>query len=198
VSPTDRVIELVAPYCDIVERLELVPPSARVRGIYFQNVETQVAKHGLLDPYREYFPSDRYSALPFYPVAEILVRRACSGALLTSPERVHEGMFLIAKGNATAFAESLLGRMMLRKLSPDPMRLLEQAIAGRRQSTTYGHWEIRRHGDRALEVVYREEYSWIESAIAGAAHGTFEACGLTAQIETTLIDRFNGSTLFRW
>jgi uncharacterized protein (TIGR02265 family) len=198
VSPSDRAIEWVAPYCDIVERLELVPPSACVRGVYFQNVETQIATHGLLDAYRQYFPNDHYTTFPLYPVAEILVRRACAGALIATPERVHEGMFLVAKGNATAFAASLLGRVMLRKLSPDPVRLLEQAVAARRQSTTYGHWEIRRHGDRALEVVYSEEYSWIESAIAGAAQGTFEACGITAQIETRLIDRFNGSTFFRW
>jgi len=31
-----------------------------------------------------------------------------------------------------------------------------------------------------------------------AAGGTFEACGIKAEIETKLIDRFHGSTCFRW
>jgi hypothetical protein len=47
-------------------------------------------------------------------------------------------------------------------------------------------------------MIYREEYLWIESAIAGAAQGTFEACGLSPTLETRLQDRFNGSTVVRW
>jgi len=194
----DRAIALVAPYCDIVERLELVPPSAQVRGVFFRNVVTQVERRGKLLAYREYFPNDRHGALAFYPIAEFLIRVACAGALVASPEHVHEGMFAISKGNAQAFIETMLGRMMLRILSRDPVRLCEQALAARRQSVTYGHWKIRRPGDRVLEMVYENEYWWIESAMAGAAQGTFEGCGIRATLETTLVDPFNGSTFIRW
>jgi hypothetical protein len=34
--------------------------------------------------------------------------------------------------------------------------------------------------------------------MAGAARGTFEACGLSPVLGTRLKDRFNGSTLVRW
>jgi uncharacterized protein (TIGR02265 family) len=197
-SPSDRAIQWVAPYCDIVERLELVPPSASVRGLYLRNIEAQLAKRGVIDAYRNYFPDDRYASLSFYPASEFLIRQACAGALVASPKRIHEGMFLVAKGNATTFMETLLGRIMLRILSKDPVRVSEQGLAARRQSFTYGHWEIRRHTERAIEMVYQNEYWWIESAVAGAAQGTFEACGCNAELETKLIDRFNGSTFIRW
>ncbi len=193
-----RAIALVAPHCDIVERLELVPPSAQVRGVYFRNVVTQLERSGRLLAYREFFPDERHSALVFYPISEFLIRVACAGALVTSPERVHEGMFGITKGNAQAFIETLLGRMMLRMLSRDPVRLCEQALAARRQSVTYGHWKIRQPAERVIEMVYENEYWWIESAVAGAAQGTFEGCGIVATLETKLIDRFNGSTFVRW
>lgn len=194
----DRAIALVAPYCDIVERLDLVPPSAQVRGIYFRSVVSQVERRGKLEAYREYFPDDRHSTLGFYPIADFLVRMACAGALVASPKRTHEGMFAICEGNSQAFIESMLGRMMLRMLSRDPIRLTEQGLAARRQSVTYGHWKIRRPAERVLEMVYENEYWWIESALAGAAKGTFDGCGIRATLETTLVDRFNGSTFVRW
>jgi uncharacterized protein (TIGR02265 family) len=197
-APDDPALALVASHCDIVERLEVIPPSACVRGLYFRNVEAQVERHGRMIEYRRYFPRDRYSSLPYYPVADYLLRIACAGAIITTPENVHKGMHEIARGNATTFAESLLGRAMLRLLSRDPVRLTEQGLAARRQSFTYGHWEIVHHGDRAIEMVYRDEYWWIESVVAGAAQGTFQSCGLHPELETKLDNRFNGSTYIRW
>lgn len=196
--PDARAIALVAAHCDIEERLALVPPSACIRGIYFKSIEKQVAARGVLEGYREYFPADRFGSLSFHPVSAYLVRLACAGALIASPEHLHEGMSTISKGNAKAFIESLLGRLLLRVLSGDPIRLMEQAIAGRRQSVNYGHWEIVRHEDSAVEIIHRQEYVWIESAIAGAGLGTFEACGLTVTMVSRLVDRFNGSSYFTW
>ncbi len=197
-TQADRAVALVDPHCDLVERLALVPPSARVRGLYFQSIRAEVAKRGQATEYGRYFPDDRYSAFPFYPLTELLVRLACAGALVAGPARVHEGMALVARANARAFIDSLLGRLLLRMLARDPVRLTEQGLAARRQSVTYGRWEIRRPGPRAIEMVYANEYWWIESALAGAAQGTFEACGLDVELATTLVDRFNGSTFIRW
>lgn len=191
-------VALVAAHCDIVDRLKAVPPSARVRGLYFRHLQQGVARAGRLELYRELFPTDSWSTMKFYALGDYLVRLACAGALMKSPERVHEGMFELGKGNALAFANSLLGRAMLRLLARDPVRITEQGLSARRQSTQYGHWDLIRHSPTCVEMVYEEEYVWIESNIAGAAVGTFEACGLSPQIETRLKDRFNGSTVIRW
>jgi uncharacterized protein (TIGR02265 family) len=193
-----RAIELVAPHCDIVERIELVPPSAAVRGIYFQDIETQVERAGAIGRYRTYFPDDKFSSLPYYPLKEYLPRIACGGALIKTPADVHAGMFAITRGNAETFAKSLFGRALFRILARDLVPLIEQGVAVRRQTMNYGRWTIVRRGPRELEVVYEDEYAWIESIIAGAAQGTVEARGIQATLETRLTSRFNGSTLFRW
>ncbi|HSQ67614.1 MAG TPA: TIGR02265 family protein [Polyangiaceae bacterium] len=190
-------LKLVAAHCDIEERIKLVPPTARVRGVLFRPIHTQLEKRGLLEPFDAYF-RDKRAAMPFYPLTDYLLRLAVAGALVTTPERLHEGMFEISKGNAREIADSLLGRALLRLLARDPVRLTEQGLAARRQTMAYGHWSIVRHGERSIEMVYENEYTWIESAIAGSAVGTFEACGLTPQIETRLVDRFNGSTRIEW
>lgn len=194
-----RAIDLVAPYCDIVERMESLPPAARVRGLYLRTVETEMERRGKMAAYSELIPVRRRSwPLAWHPVNDYLVRLAVAGALIASPERLHEGIREIARANAMDFANSLLGRALIRLLARDPVRLSEQALAARRQTTNYGRWELIRHGATRIEMVYVNEYVWIESAIAYSAVGAFEACRLPVEAETTLVDRFNGSTMISW
>lgn len=194
----DRAIELVAPHCDIKERLDAVPPSARVRGLYLKSLESVLQHVGRVGLYHEYFRGERWSPVRMYPLRDYMIRLAVAGAALQSPERVHDGMRDVWRTNATTFASSLLGRTMLRLLSHDPVRLTEQGLAARRQTYQYGHWEIARHAPRSIEMIYREEYIWIESAITGGAIGAFESCGIEAKLETKLVNRFDGSTLITW
>jgi uncharacterized protein (TIGR02265 family) len=191
-------LELVAPHCDIVERLVLVPPTARLRGVLFRAIETQLQCRGRLEQYRAFFPADRYSSVPFYSLCDYLHRIAVAGALVASPRCVHDGMYDLSRGNAAAFAESLLGRALIRLLARDPVRLTEQGLAAQRQMASYGRWSIVRRGERAIEMHYRDEYVWIESVMAGSAAGTFESCGIRAELETTLSGRFSGCTVVRW
>ncbi len=193
-----RAIELVSAHCDIVDRLKDVPPAASVRGIFFRNLERQVEAAGRLDAYRELFASDRYSSLPFYPLSDYLLRLACAGALVASPPELHAGMFAIARSYSTTFSESLLGRALIRLLSRDPVRLSEQGLAAKRQTHNYGHWEIVRHGPAQIEMRYEDEFQWIEWVMAGAARGTFEACGIAATLETRMEGPYRGSTFVRW
>jgi uncharacterized protein (TIGR02265 family) len=196
--PVDRAIELVAAHCDLVDRLKVVPPSAQVRGLYLNSLDTILQRADRAALYREYFGGERWSPIRMYPLRDYMIRLAVAGAALRSAERVHEGMHDVWRTNATTFAQSLLGRTMLRLLSHDPVRLTEQGLAARRQTFQYGHWEIVRHGPRSIEMVYREEYIWIESAIAGGAVGAFEACGIEATLKTNLLNRFDGSTTITW
>jgi uncharacterized protein (TIGR02265 family) len=193
-----RAVELLAPYCDIADRLEAVPPSARVRGLYLKSLEGVVQRAGKSDLYQRHFAGERWSPVRMYPLRDYMTRLAMAGASLRGVENVHAGMHDIWRTNATTFATSLLGRAMLRLLSNDPVRLTEQGLAARRQTYQYGHWSIVRHGTHSIEMVYREEYIWIESAIAGGAVGAFESCGIQARFETKLINRFDGSTLISW
>jgi uncharacterized protein (TIGR02265 family) len=195
---TSHAVELVAEHCDISDRLRYVPPSASIRGLFFQNVEARLEAAGKLEAYRDYFPDDRYFSLPYYPLSEFLVRLACAGALIRSPPEVHEGIRAITQGNASTFVQSLLGRALVRLMSSDPIRLTEQGIAARRQSHNYGRWTIVRLSPSSLQVVYEDEFQWIESAVVGAAEGTYVACTPTVYLETVLHDRFRGATTLRW
>jgi uncharacterized protein (TIGR02265 family) len=192
-----EVIADLSRHSDLVERLSLVPPSARVRGVYFRSIERVLASAGHGERFAAIFP-ERFAAVLWHPAAEFLPRLAVGGALLAGPERIHEGMFEIGRGNALAFAESLVGRMMLRILDRDPKRLLRQAIAGRRQSYSFGHWDLELPAEREAVVTMAEEYLYLESYLVGAAQGTFDAVGLPVRIEVVRKDRFNGQHVLRW
>jgi uncharacterized protein (TIGR02265 family) len=198
VSYIESAIDLVAPHCDIVDRLRVIPLTARVRGLLFHSIESELDRRGKRGRFRDLFPDDRFSSMPYYPLADYLVRLAAAGAVVTSPADVHEGMKLVSHGNAAAFAESLLGRVLIRILAHDPVRLTEQGLAAQRQMSSYSHWTLVRHDARKIEVLFRDEYVWIESALLGSGYGTFESCGVEANITCVLQDRFNGSHLISW
>jgi uncharacterized protein (TIGR02265 family) len=193
----DAIIRDLCRHSDLAERLPLVPPSAKVRGVYFGGIDRALLKAGLHGRFKELFPA-RPAAVLWYPAADFLLRLVVGGALLTGPEGVHEGMTEIGCGNAVNFAESLVGRALLRILDRDPRRLLKQAIAGRRQGFSSGHWELEFPGDREAVVTMTEEYSYIDSYLLGAARGTFEAVGVEVRAEAVLRDRFNGKHVLRW
>jgi uncharacterized protein (TIGR02265 family) len=199
-APSDARSEIIRELCrccDVMERLPLVPPSAKVRGVFFGTINRVLAKAGCLERFEALFPQ-RPAVVLWHPEAEYLVRLAAGGAILAGPERVHEGMFEIGRGNAVSFAESLVGRALLRLLDRDPLRLLKQGIAGRRQGYTSGHWELEFRGEREAVVTMTEEYAYIESHLLGSAQGTFDAVGVPVRIECILRDRFNGTHILRW
>jgi uncharacterized protein (TIGR02265 family) len=186
----------VSQYCDLRERLTLVPPSAVIRGQYLRSIEAELTD-AKAARYRAMFP-ERYAALRWYPVQDFLTHLTVGAALLRSPERVHDGMFQLGRGNAKMFSESVLGRLLLRLLSREPERVLRQALAGRRQSSKPARWELTFPEERTAVMSLIEEYGYIESYLFGAAHGTFEMVAVPVRIECVLEDRFTGKHIFRW
>jgi uncharacterized protein (TIGR02265 family) len=191
------LIEEVSRYCDLTERLTLVPPSAKIRGVYCRSIDAALDEAGKLGRYRELFPRN-LASLTWHPMGEFLIRLTVAGALLTGPERVHDGMLEIGRKNALEFARSLLGRMILRLLSRDPRKLLLQGVAARRQTCSYGSWEVSFPREREAVVTMVEEYLYIESFLLGAAQGTFDAIGLNVETTNILNDRFHGQHVLRW
>lgn len=193
----NRALDLVGPYCDLEKRLRDIPPAARVRGIWIRNLEQVLAKRGLLRPYLAVCERP-VSALHWYPLADGVTRVAVAGAALASPREVHAGMRTLGRVQATMFAESLLGRALLRLLSSDPVRVLQQGAAARRQTCDYGRWEHDFSQPRRAIVHHHEEYGWLDSQVLGSAEGTFEAIRVRARFELRLSDAYNGVLDIQW
>lgn len=192
-----QVLAEVSRFCDIEERLPLVPPSAKVRGTYCRSIDAALTEAGKYKRYRELFPRE-LGTLQWHPCGEFLVRLVVAGALLMGPERVKEGMLEIGRRNAYEFARSLLGRMLLRLLSRDPKKLLLQGVAARRQTCSYGDWQVTFPAERSAIVTMVEEYMYLETFMLGAALGTFNAIGLKVDASAELQTKFYGRHVLHW
>jgi uncharacterized protein (TIGR02265 family) len=192
-----EVLTEIGRFCDVQERLTLIPPSAKLRGYYCRSIEAAVEEGGKLKRYRELFPRD-LGTLQWHPAGEILKRLVVGAALLAGPEHVHEGMLEMGRRNALEFARTLLGRMLMRLLSKDPKKLLLQGVAARRQTCSYGSWQITFPEERMAVMTMTEEYMYIESWLMGAAHGTFDAIGLSLDATCELDTKFVGRHVLRW
>lgn len=175
----------------------MIPPLAKWRGVYFNTISGVLERAGKLAEYQRLMP-ETYSALRLYPAGELLEHVAVGGALLRSPAEVHAGMQEVGRDNALYFSTSLLGRTMLRLLSNDPFRLLQQAVSGRRQSATYGRWRLERTGERSATMHFEQEYAWIESYMRGAGVGTFESVGVQGSFDVELDGPYDGRHLIKW
>jgi uncharacterized protein (TIGR02265 family) len=195
---TNAVLELLGDHLDLAARLEAMPPSAQIRGMYLRSVQGALERAGRSIEYRALCGTPRFSALRFYPLGEYLTHLAAGGALLKGPERVHEGMFEISRSNAAIVADSLLGRTLLRALARDPQRVLRQGVAAHRQTTRGSQWSLDFPTPRSAVMEFRDEKVWIESSLLGAAHGTMEAAGIDAKISCELRGPYDGTHFIAW
>ncbi len=196
-DPRRRILAEIAAHSDLEERLRCVPAWARCRGLLFDSVEHAVADAGRLDEYRALVP-ERHGSPKLFPVTEYLECAAIGAALLASPERLPQGLEAIGRHNVASIAESPLGRILLRVLDPDPRRLLEQGMLGRRLTCNYGRWDLTFPSARSAVVTMSGEYVWIDSLLRGAARGTFEAVGLSVREEVEMFGRFSGRHVLTW
>lgn len=193
-----RIVELLAPHCDIVTGLKAVPAAARVRGLYFRALADEMTRRGLRPAFEEVIHDSDRSAFTLYPLGDYLVWLGFAGSLAASPAEVHQGMRDLHRGHSLYFGQSLLGRSLLRLISRDPIRQLHQAIQSKRAVTNYGRWSVVDEGPGHATIRLQEEYVWIESALLGGALGGLEACGIHPTAEVRLSDPYNGELVFRW
>lgn len=193
----ERALELVGPYCDLEQRLADIPPSARARGIWVRTFENVLERRGKLGAYLDVFGA-KAAPLAWAPVGELVARIAVAGALTTSPREMHHGMRVIAREQAVQFSQSILGKTLIRLLNPDPVRVLQQGAAARRQTCNYGAWEYDFSQSHRVRVTHRDEYGWLDTQVLGSAEGTFEAIRVPAQFHLEMVDRYNGVIDITW
>jgi uncharacterized protein (TIGR02265 family) len=184
-------------HCDLEQRLSSIPVEAQVRGLYLKNVQKVLGRLGVAGDYHALYP-ETYSAIRWYPVRDYMERLAVAGALLRGSENMHQGVREIAKSNATTFTESLLGRAMLLILARDPVKLLKQAMGGRRLSHNYGTWQLSLPEPGKAIIEMFDEYQWMDSYLLGAAEGTFAFTEPPVTITCELDSMYVGRHIFRW
>lgn len=192
------IFEAAAAHCDIRERLGLVHDEQRVRGVWFAMLRDEVRRRGLAGPFEREVGLHESVTFKMYPVADYLRRLVTAGALVASPEKVHDGMRDLHRSSVRYFAQSLLGRAIVSLVRPTPLKLLEQVQRSRGLMATFGEQRVTSLGERRIRVHHVDDPVYIESAQVGGLLSTLEACGFDARVDVELRSRFDGILTVEW
>jgi len=195
--PTKAVLPAAAEQLDLERRLHETPPSACVRGVFFNMIADELKRRGKVEDARQVrggAPRRRIHAL--YPVSEFLVESALAAPFID--DDANEAVRQMWSGAALYFAASWLGRAFQRFIRPDPAAALDWIENGREHSCNYGQWRCE-HLERNHVVLHMyDEYIWIGSAHRGGCEGLLAACGVKGVVTPSLESRFRGRLDVRW
>lgn len=179
---------------DTGARLAAIPATAEVRAVFLQI--TASALHD--EPRAAWFarfgkPPPSYTMMPVRDYVERVAEAAllCSPSLTTGLAQLH--------GRAVSMLLSQPGvDLFLASRDRHPARLLERLEASRTLIASYGDWRVSIDGPRAVSIVVRDEYVWLDLLWTPLLASIFPACGMQGEIECELDGPFSGRLRARW
>lgn len=174
-------------HCDVVERLSQVTEAQQVRGVWFAMLHDEVQRRGptLGQAFEAEVGRTEHVTFRMYPVADYLRHLVVAGALVASPERVHEGMQDLHRQSVRYFARSVVGRafVSLIRFAQTPLGLFQQVSRSRSHIATYGRWIIEPEASRRARIQILDEPVYVESAQVGGILSVCDMCGVEGRIE---------------
>jgi uncharacterized protein (TIGR02265 family) len=191
------VLPAAAEQLELERRLSATPPSACVRGVFFNMITDHLKRSGRYDAARRALgPRARRRIHLLYPVSDFLVESALAAPFIH--EDPDEAMRQMWAGAAVYFATTWLGRAFQRFIRPDPASALDWIENGREHSCNYGQWRCE-HVERNHVVLHMfDEYIWIGSAHRGGCEGLLAACGVKGEVTASAESLFRGRLDVRW
>lgn len=186
-------------HTDLEWRLTRIPDEWAVRGVFMNMLDERAAEFSA-DVYRAYgdfFTTRRFSVVRLYPVKDYLTRLTKLAELAFGAPNIHRGIFEIQAAAFPAWRRSLPGRMTFAVLGDNfdaILRMTNRAMSG---AINHGSCVISAEGPGVYRAAFRDQPNYIEHAMAGALTGVGRACGVEVQVETKLIDPFNGDVTIR-
>ena len=183
---------------DLEWRLAQIPESAACRGVYLNMLDERA---GELSPeaqhaYRDYFKIYKFTPFRLYSVKDYLTRMMMVAQLKYGAADVYRGLFEVQAATWPAWRKTLMGRATLGILGTNFNSILNMVKSTVRMSINYGSFDVE-GGPSEYVTHHRNEYVYIEHAMAGGIAGIADVCGIEVNIEAKLTDPFNGSLLVR-
>jgi hypothetical protein len=180
-------------YTDLEWRLAQIPDGAGCRGVYLNMVDERAQEFGrdVLREYRSFFKLYRFSSFRLYPVKDYLCRMVKLAQLKFGGPNIYRGLFELHAASWPAWRKTLIGRTTLGILGTDFHRILMMSRKTVEKSINYGSFDVQ-GGPSHYEAQFRNEYVYIEHAMAGGITGLARVCNVNLEIRPELTDPFNG------
>ncbi len=181
---------------DLHKRLESVPASAAIRGVFFDMIDSALKRHGLASLPAWKRQQERRKLFQLYSLHDYL-RAFTTAAALIDPDPI-KGMADIYSDGSRFFAETWFGRALHQFFRPDPTPALKWIARSHEHFVNYGRWRLEQRGPGHAVLHMFDEYIWIEGAHLGGCQGLLVACGVTGTVTAELDGPFDGRLDIRW
>jgi uncharacterized protein (TIGR02265 family) len=181
-------------HTDLKWRLTQIPDNACCRGLYLNSLDASAYELGpeVLEAYRQFFQTYRFSAFRLYPVKDYLTRLVKLAQLKYGGPGIYRGIFDIHAKSPEAFRRTVLGRVTFDVLGMSFHTMVSLLKRGVSNSVNYMEFNAIREAHNQYLIRFKNEYVYIEHAMAGALQGLANISGVSIQQEIMLADPFNG------
>jgi uncharacterized protein (TIGR02265 family) len=183
-------------HTDLKWRLSQIPDSAACRGLFFNMLDERAGEFGLdvRQEYRNYFKVHRFLPFRLYSVKDYLTRMVKLSQLKFGGPNIHKGLWELQFASWPAWRKTLMGRATVGLLGKDFAAILKMAKTTVAMSINYGSFDVEGGPDRFI-THHKNEYVYIEHAMAGGIYGMAHVCDLEVTLEPKMTDPFNGSLI---
>jgi uncharacterized protein (TIGR02265 family) len=179
---------------DLEHRVASIPPTACIRGVFFQLLRDEMRRRHLVIPAVSRLV-ERTRSYGLYPARDLCRAFAYAGAVVR-PD-AEDGMRELFTASVVYFTSTWYGRAFGRFLRPEPLQALSWIERSRDYVANYGRWRLEvRSPEHAVFHMF-DEYFWM-SAHQGGCEGLLAACRVQGEVHTELDDPFNGRLDIRW
>ncbi len=186
----DKVLRLTS-------RLEAIPSSATVRGVFFNQLRDALRRELPIDDVSlEALIGKPKSSHKMYSARELAKAYAVAGAIVDSDPL--EGMRQLSRGMASFFSTTWYGRTFRSFLRPDPFDAIQWVAFSRDYISNFGHLRVERRGPSRALIHFYDEYCWIEACQRGGCEGMLVACGVEGTVTAELDTPFRGRLDVEW
>lgn len=182
-------------HTDLEWRLGQIPDSAGCRGVFFNMLNDRAVQFGETTnrAYRDFFTTTKFSAFRLYPVKDFLTRLVKLSEIQFGASHIYPGIFTIQSSAWPSWRRTLMGRVSFSVLGNDFGAILKLIGVQFNNVLNFGQFEAEKIGPNRFKTTFRNQYVYIEHAMAGALSGVAEACGVRAELDVRLDDPFNGT-----
>jgi len=178
---------------DVAAYIEVMPPNARIKGMYATAIVEGARARGIVLPTGR----ERYLAFQDVPMREYTALLVEAARAFFPTETLRLGLRRLGRASHGIFAQSVVGRVVLSTAHDLPGALAASAKAYA-ISVPPSHAELREMADRKAVLALANVYNFLDSHHIGVMEGIAHSCGVHVEARVKLASPFDGEIELTW
>jgi uncharacterized protein (TIGR02265 family) len=178
---------------DVASYIEVMPPNARIKGMYATAIAEAARGRGIVLPTAR----ERYLAFQDVPMREYTTLLVEASRAFFPAATLRTGMRRLGRASHGIFAQSVVGRVVLSTANDLPGALVACAKAYA-ISLPPAQAELRELADHRAVLALVNVYNFLDSHHIGVVEGIAHSCGAHVETRVKLDSLFDGEIELTW